>query len=97
MKRMFKGLCLAAVLAFAAQTAEARPRAAHDFRAHGHGRDAGSPAQASAPDPSLQGRFARCRKLVGREFRTGRGGRRGKIGALRQFRIDACVRGGGSL
>ena len=94
---MFKALCLAAVFTFAAQIAVARPRASHDFRAHGHGRDAGSPAQASARDPSLQGLFARCRKLVGREFRTGRGGRRGKIGALRQFRIDACVRGGGSL
>ena len=97
MKSMFKGVCLAALLAFAAQSAEARPRASHDFRLHGQGRDAGSPAQAYAADPSLHVLFARCRKLVGREFRTGRGGRLGKMAGLRQFRIDACVRGGGSL
>lgn len=97
MKSMFKGLCLAVILAFAAQTAEARPRVSHDFRLHGQGRDSGSPGRASAPDASLQALFARCKKLVGREFRSGRGGRQARGRAIRQFRVDACVRGGGVL
>ena len=101
-KFFYAALLLAIVLG--GSVAQARPRSDRDVRlhgGHGHGqgrwRDSDAAIQGFNLNPALSGLFLRCKKLVGREFRTGRGGRGGKIGALRQFRIDACVRGGGSL
>ena len=95
---MFKLLVLVALcLALALAPALARPRSAHYVRALGQGHGSGDTPQTTRPDPGLPALFARCQKSAGREFRAGRGGRQAKGRAIRQFRIDACVRGGGVL
>ena len=47
------------------------------------------------PEPGLAPVFAQCRRQVRQEFRVNNRGKGGKVAAVRQWQIDACVRSAG--
>ena len=81
-----------AALALLSGPLEARPQRGGPDDIGGSRADGLNAALAPRAGAGLASLFAQCRRQVRQEFRVNNRGKGGKVAAIRQWQIDACVR-----